>query len=507
MKIFLGLDIGTGGCKALLMNEEGVVLANVMNEYAIRNPQPLWSEQDPSDWWEAVIRSLQNVCKTASIHPADISAIGITGQMHGLVLLDQNNEVIRPCILWNDQRTVAQCRDINELLGESRVLNLTGNQVLPGFTAPKILWVREQERDQYVRIRKILLPKDYIRYCFTRTFFTDVSDASGTSLFDVSKRTWSNEMLDALSIPHDWLPEIAESPSVVSGVDHIAARLTGLKEGTPIVAGAGDQAAQAIGSGIIVNGRVSVTIGTSGVVFASMEKYHVDRKGRMHAFCHAAPNLWHVMGVMLSAGASFRWFRDSLCHDEVRRAKDLSIDPYDLLTELASGIPIGSDNLLFLPYLSGERTPHADPYSRGVFFGLTQQHTKAHLTRAVMEGITFGLRDSLELLKENRIKIERIRMSGGGAKSKFWQQMLADIFHSEIEIPLVSEGAAYGAAILAAVGVGQFSTTQHACEQVIRISSITTTSSDARTYDAHYERYRALYPALKDQFGKLASTP
>jgi len=445
----LGIDVGTTGSKALLVGADGSVKASATTEYPMYTPQPLWAEQNPADWWTATVTSIRHVLHESGVEAGQVAGVGLTGQMHGLVMLDARGEVLRPCIMWNDQRTAAQCAAITQKVGAENVLRLTGNPVLPGFTAPKIAWVREQEPEVYGRVAKVLLPKDYARYCLTGGFFSEVSDASGTSLFDVGKRQWSDEMLRALDLPHQWLPEVTESPVVSAYVSARAANETGLLEGTPVVGGGGDQAAQAVGTGIIAEGVVSATLGTSGVVFAASDTYRMEPEGRLHAFCHAVPGKWHLMGVMLSAAGSFRWYRDVLGDLERVQAEESGRDAYDLLTEAAAKVSPGCEGLLFLPYLTGERTPYPDPNARGVFFGLTLRHDKPYLTRAVLEGVTYGLRDSLELMYALGLSVEQVRASGGGARSPLWRQMLADVFDTEIVTVNVTEGAAYGAALLA----------------------------------------------------------
>jgi len=504
----LGLDVGTTGCKALLVAEDGSVRASATSEYPMSTPQPLWAEQNPEDWWQAARQSIGQVLQQAQTTGADVTAVGLTGQMHGLVLLDAHGGVLRPCILWNDQRTAPQCEEITRKIGVAKLLELTGNLALPGFTAPKILWVRENDPEVFRRIASVLLPKDYLRYRLTGALASDVSDASGTLLLDVARRDWSSEMVAALGLDRRWLPSLTESPVVSAHVSKEAAAETGLVAGTPVVGGAGDQAAQAVGTGTVAEGVVSVTIGTSGAVFVSSDKYRPEPAGRLHAFCHAVPGKWHLMGVMLAAGGSFRWYRDTFgppAAGEREQAKRAGRDAYDLLTEEAATVPAGSEGLLFLPYLSGERTPYSDPNARGVFFGLSLRHTRAHLTRAVLEGVTFGLRDSLELVRALGITSREVRASGGGAASGLWRQILADIFDSPIATVNVTEGAAYGAALLAGVGAGVYASVPEACDKVIRIREQVTPSPDARVYAALYERYRALYPALKNEFAALAA--
>jgi xylulokinase len=500
----LGIDVGTTGSKALLIDANGAVTASATTEYPMFTPQPLWSEQNPVDWWSATVTSIRQVLEQGGVKADQVAGVGLTGQMHGLVLLDAQSEVLRPCIMWNDQRTAPQCATITQKVGPDNVLRLTGNPVLPGFTAPKIAWVQEHEPDVYARAAKVLLPKDYARYRLTGGFFSEVSDASGTSLFDVGQRRWSDEMLAALDLPREWLPDVTESPEVSARISAVAAKVTGLLEGTPVVGGGGDQAAQAVGTGIINEGVVSATLGTSGVVFAASDTYRVEPEGKLHAFCHAVPGMWHLMGVMLSAAGSFRWYRDALGELEQIRANETGQDAYDLLTKAAAEVPPGCEGLLFLPYLTGERTPYPDPNARGVFFGLTLRHGKAHLTRAVLEGVTYGLRDSLELMRALGLLIEQVRASGGGARSPLWRQMLADVFDTEIVTVKVTEGAAYGAALLAGVGAGVYRDVAEACETAVQVTGRTEPGPAASTYADYYPRYRALYPALAPEFEAMA---
>ncbi len=504
MTYLLGIDVSTTATKAVLIDERGNLIATGSTEYSFETPRPLWSEQDPALFWTGTVASIRHVLEQARVDPAAIVAVGLTGQMHGLTLLDAHGEALRPCILWNDQRTGAQCAEIEERVGKARVLQLTGNPVLTGFTAPKILWVQEHEPEVYRRTAQILLPKDYARYKLTGGFFGDVSDASGTALFDVGQRRWSDEMLSALDLPRTWLPEVTESPVISARISQSAADATGLVAGTPVVAGAGDQAAQAVGSGIVRQGLVSVTLGTSGVVFCQSDIYRVEPQGRLHAFCHAVPGKWHLMGVMLSAAGSLRWFRDALGDYEKRIAAETGQNVYDLLTAQAAQAPAGAEGLLFLPYLTGERTPYPDPHARGAFIGLTLRHDRAHLTRAVLEGVSFGLRDSFELMRGLGISADQVRASGGGARSALWRQILADVFDTEIATVNVTEGAAYGAALLAGVGAGIYRDVESACEQVVRVMDVQTPGPAASFYARLYPRYRALYPALAAEFRALA---
>jgi xylulokinase len=506
MSYLIGLDVGTTSAKTVLLDEQGRVVFVTAPAYSFRTPQPLWAESDPADWWAAAQRALQDLFAQSGVKPREIAGVGLTGQMHGLVLLDARGEVLRPCIMWNDQRTAPQCAELTRRVGRAKVLQLTGNPVLPGFTAPKILWVAQNEPEVFRRVAKILLPKDYLRYRLSGEFFTDVSDASGTSLLDVAKRKWSAEMLAAAGVKRAWLPETTESPVVSAKISAAAAKLTGLRAGTPVVAGAGDQAAGAVGCGIVKPGVLSCTLGTSGVVFAHAEKYRPDPRGRLHAFCHAVPGQWHLMGVQLSSAGSFQWFKNALGGEETAREKAGAGNAYDLLTAAAAKVPAGSEGLLFLPYLSGERTPHPDPLARGVFFGLTLRHTKAHLARAVLEGVTYGLRDSLELMRGLGIAPTEIIASGGGARSPLWRQLLADNFETPILTVSATEGSAYGAALLAGVGAKIWPTVEDACTATVKITGRTVPGRNALVYRDYYLRFRALYPALKDEFAALAET-
>ena len=497
--LLLGLDVGTSGTKALLIGADGQLVAEATQEYPLSTPRPLWSEQDPRDWWEGTLAAVRAVFEQVPDAPERLVGIGLTGQMHGLVLLDGAGEVLRPAILWNDQRTGAECEVITTRVGRERVLELTGNPVLPGFTAPKIEWVRRHEPEVLGRVAHVLLPKDYVRYRLTGELHTDVADASGTSLFDVGRRGWSEEMLEALELPRDWMPEVHESPEVCARTRAIEA--CGLPAGIPVVAGAGDQAAQGIGAGVLEEGVVSATFGTSGVVFAASDAYRVDPLGRLHAFCHASPGKWHLMGCVLSAGGSLRWFRDALCEAQVARAEGAGVDPYEELVAAAAEVEGGVEGLLFLPYLTGERTPHPDPLARGAFVGLTVRHGHAHLSRAVLEGITYAMRDSLELMRELGISPAEVRASGGGARSPFWRQLMADTFGAPIVSSTVDHGAAHGAALLAAVGAGVFETVEAAAREGIRWSGrLEPDAGAAPALEAAYRRYQALYPALRASF-------
>ncbi len=505
MSYLLGIDIGTSGAKALLIDAEGAVIASATEEYPLYTPRPLWAEQDPEDWWRATVGAIRTVLERSGVHAEDVAGLGLTGQMHGMVALDADGHVLRPCIMWNDQRTALQCAEIMDTVGRERFLALTGNLALPGFTAPKILWVRENEPEVYRRIAKVLLPKDYIRYRLTGDYATEVSDASGTVLFDVAHRRWSLEVLEALDIPPSWMPNSYESPQVTGTVSETAARETGLRPGLPVAGGGGDQAAQAVGSGIVREGVISVTVGTSGVVFAATDEMKLDPQARLHSFCHAVPGRWHVMGVMLSAGGSLRWLRDTIAGPEREVGRLSGVDPYEIMIAEAAQVPAGSEGLLFLPYLTGERTPYADPNARGAFVGLTLRHGKGAMVRAVLEGVAYGLRDSLELLRALHIPIRQVRASGGGARSTLWRQIMANIFGTELVTINITEGAAYGAALLAGVGAGVYKDVFEATERTIRVvDRVEPVADEVAIYDGYYQDYRALYGQLKPTFDSVA---
>jgi len=498
-RLFLGLDVSTTGAKALLVDEKGAVVATATTPLTLSTPKPLWSEQDPHEWWKGVTKSIRAALAQAKVGGADVAAVGLTGQMHGLVLLDSDQRVLRPAILWNDQRTGAQCDEIrNRMGGRARLVKITGNDALTGFTAPKILWVRENEPEVYAQARLVLLPKDYVRLRLTAAAAMDKADGSGTLLFDLAARHWSTDVLGALEIPRAWLPPTHEGPAVTGHVTAEAAAATGLREGTPVMAGGGDQAAGAVGAGAITPGVVSLTLGTSGVVFATTDSPLVEPEGRLHAFCHAVPGKWHLMGVTLSAAGSLQWYRDTLAAGE----------SFDALVAEAASAPAGSEGLIFLPYLSGERTPYPDPLARGAFVGLTVRHRRAHLTRAVLEGVAFSMKDCLGLFAGAGLSaVSQIRVAGGGAKGPLWRKIVASVLGVELVTVNSTEGAAYGAALLAGVGAGAWNDVAAACE-----SSIAVTGRDQpdagwqRAYEALYPRYRALYPALKGEFAALGTS-
>jgi xylulokinase len=493
---YLGIDVSTTATKALLIDKSGQVVAVASTEYPFETPRPLWSEQHPDLWWDGAQKSIRAVIQKSGVAAENIRAVGLTGQMHGLVLMDEAGQVLRPAILWNDQRTQAQCDKIHERLGRERFIAISGNVALTGFTAPKILWVAQNEPEVYAKVRHILLPKDFVRYHLTGDYGMDKADGSGTVLFDLKERNWSPEILAALQIKPEWLPPTFEGSAFTGVISKSAAEATGLLAGTPVAAGGGDQAAQAVGVGAVEPGIIGLTVGTSGVVFATTPSALIEPQGRLHAFCHAVPGAWHFMGVMLSAAGSLQWYRDTL-------AAGLGFD--ELLQE-AVDIPAGSEGLQFLPYLSGERTPYPDPQARGAFIGLTIRHNRAHLTRSVLEGVSFGLKDIFTLIRNSGLKqIQQVRASGGGTKSPLWRQILASVLDSELVTVNTTEGAAFGAALLAGVGAGAWADVRTACRQTIQITGQTTPlQSDVDVYRKSYSVYQELYPALKPSFPKMS---
>jgi xylulokinase len=488
----LGIDVGTGGTRAVLINESGQIIASSTIEHApFASPETGWAEQDPRDWWRASSAAVREVLGGNNVRPEEIAAVGLSGQMHGAVLLDERDQVLRPAIIWCDQRSEAQCSALTQAIGAKRLIELTCNPALTGFTLPKIMWVREFEPDLWQLVRSVLLPKDYVRLKLTGDKATDVADASGTLLLDVAGRKWSQEMLAASEIKESLLPRVYESQEVTGSISTTAAAETGLLKGTPVVAGAGDQAAGAIGMGIVTPGSVSATIGTSGVVFAATNTPSLDPQGRVHTFCHAIPERWHVMGVTQGAGLSLRWFRDQF------GVVSNEGDPYGSLTKEAARVPSGANKLLWAPYLMGERTPHLDPNARAALVGLTASHKRAHIVRAILEGVAFSLRDTFEIFKEMRVPVETVRLGGGGARSPLWRQIQADIYGRVVEIVEAEEGAAYGVALLAGVAAGLWSSVDHACDAVVRTREhIVPDPNSAKTLDRQYQSYRKLYPAL-----------
>lgn len=506
MSVYLGIDVGTSGTKTLAMRADGKILATATVEYPLSSPKPGWSEQDPEHWWQASIKSVKAVLKQGKIKPADVAGIGLSGQMHGSVFLDSRGQVIRPALLWNDQRTSAECAEIESRAGgRAQLIELVANPALTGFTAPKILWLRKHEPKNYERVKQVLLPKDYVRYRLTGEFATEVSDASGTLLLDVKNRCWSKTLLDRLSLDPAILPRVYESEEVSGTLSAGAGKLLGLPAGVPVVGGGGDQAASAVGNGIVRRGVISATMGTSGVVFAHSDSVQYDPQGRLHTFCHAVRGKWHMMGVVLSAGGSLQWYRNKFAQDQVALARKQKVDPYELITQQASEAPPGCEGLTFLPYLTGERTPHADPFARGAWVGLSLRHGREHLVRSVLEGATYAMRDSLEIIREMQVPVKEVRLSGGGARSKFWRQLQADIYGVKSVTTNSFEGPAYGVALLAAVGTGAYSSIVEACQETIKVDkTITPNAKTKRTYDAAYPLYQKLYRSLKDDFRTMS---
>lgn len=495
MSFFIGVDVGTSGTKALIINLKGNVIASATNEYQMFSPKPTWTEQNPDDWWYATKKSIKSVA--SEVNKDEIKGIGLTGQMHGLVALDKFTKVIRPCILWNDQRTVKECEEITTKIGFNKLIEITGNQVLTGFTAPKILWMKNNEPENYNKIYKILLPKDYIRFCLTGELATDVSDASGTSLLNVPKRIWSDEILIGLDFPKNWMPELYESSAITGKVRNYIAEELNLPYNLPVIAGGGDQAAGGVGTGTVKRGITSLVLGTSGVVFAHTDSPKIEPTGKIHSFCHAVPNSWHIMGVTLSAAGSFQWYRNTF-HKEKSYAE---------LTEEAENIMPGSEGLFFLPYISGERTPYPDANAKGTFIGATIRHGSSHFTRSVLEGVAFSLRDCFEINENLGVNTDQVRISGGGAKSKLWIQILSDLLNQEITTLTSTEGAPYGAAILAAVGTGEFSSVIEASNLIINTKMITTPNKEnINIYEDYYNIYKNLYGTLKSTFADISST-
>jgi len=493
---WMGVDVGTGGTRALLIDAGGREIAAVTALHEeMRMTQPLWAEQRPEDWAQAAVQAIRGVLGKAGASGDDVRGVGMSGQMHGLVVLDGDNAVIRPALVWCDQRSQPQVDFINAKVGKDKVLEYTANPMLTGFTLPKLLWVRDHEPHKFERIRKLLLPKDYVRFTLTGEFASEVSDASGTAMFDVIRRRWSFEMMDGLGLDRDILPACYESAEISSVISTEAAALTGLRAGTPVAGGGGDQAASAVGNGIVEPGVVSCTLGTSGVVFAHMETVAYDPDGRVHTFCHAVRDKWHVMGVTQGAGLSLQWLRNQLAPGMT----------YDALTEEAAKAPAGSQGLFWLPYLMGERTPHLDPQARGGWIGLTAKHTRADLIRAVMEGVCYSQKDCLDAIGKLGIAATSVRASGGGARSPFWRQILADVFGKRVARLETQEGSAYGAALLAMVGTGEYISVPEACAATIReADAVEPRVTESAVYARGHAVYRALYPALQPLYGRMA---
>src|SRR5579863_4723462 len=493
----LGIDIGTGGTRALIIRADGRIVASATEEHEpFASPNIGWAEQHPADWWRAAGIAVRKAIAQSGLKGEDIACVGFSGQMHGAVMLDANGDVVRPALIWCDVRTEPQCEELNRKIGAEKLIQLTCNPALPNFTLTKFLWVRENEPDNWKRVRSVMLPKDYVRFRLTGERAIDVADASGTLMLDVAKRAWSQEVLQAAEIDPALLPRVFESPDVCGKVSAEGAKATGLAVGTRVVAGAGDQAAGATGMGIVVPGAVSATIGTSGVVFAATDRPALDPRGRLHTFCHAVPGRWHVMGVTQAAGLSLRWFRDTFGLAK-NAAASPGRDPYEFLSEEAAAVPPGAAGLLWAPYLMGERTPHLDPNARGALVGITTSHHRGHILRAILEGVAFSLKDSFSIFEEMKVPVTQIRLGGGGARSPLWRQIQADVYAHEVELVEAEEGAAYGAAILAAVGAGQFASVDEACDAVIKVASrVAPNPDDSFLMQKNYAAFRRLYPAL-----------
>ena len=501
MSHFLGIDVGTSGTKALVVGNDGEVVGSGTGHHEPVSPRGGWSEQDAHDWWPSTRKAIESACRDAGIDPGEIDAIGLTGQMHGLVALDSTLKPIRPAILWNDGRCEQQCLEAERRIGIESLVELTGNRMLAGFTAPKLLWMREHEPAAFARIATVLLPKDWVRYQLSGVVAMDVSDASGTAVFDCRRCTWSDDLLALLDLPRSWWPDAAESPDVVAAVSPEAAAETGLRAGVPIVAGAGDQAASAVGTGLVDEGTIGAALGTSGVTFAPTESWRATPDGTLHAFCHAVPGRWHLMGVMLSGAGSLDWFRHAVTPDLADDA-----DAFEKIEALADQAPAGAADLLFLPYLSGERTPHPDANARGGFIGLDRRHDRTHLARAVFEGVTHGLADCLDLVRDTGVEAEIVRLSGGGMKSRLWKQICADLFRTPVVTTTTTEGTAFGAAILAAVGAGRFEDVPTACKTWIHETERLEPGPNAGILADRHEVYTRLYPALQGLFPRIAGS-
>jgi xylulokinase len=508
MALLCGFDIGTSATKVLLWRPDGKVLATANVEYPVYSPKPGWSEQEPDDWWNACVKGLAAACQKARVKPAQITGIGLSGQMHGSVFVDKKGRSLRRALLWNDQRTAAECAEIEKRAGgRKKLIDMVSNVALTGFTAPKILWVRKNDPKTYDTTSKILLPKDYIRLKLTGEHASEVSDAAGTLLLDVRKRSWHKGLLSKLDIDADLMPRLYESPEVTGAVTDEVAKLTGLKAGTPVVGGAGDQPAGAVGNGIVRSGIVSATMGTSGVVFAHADEPVPNAEGNLQSFCHAVPGKWCVFGCMLAAGGSLQWLRNTLWAEDVDKARRGKADPgklYPAMIKEAENAEPGCEGLVFLPYLTGERCPYPDPMARAAWVGLTVRHNRSHMTRAVLEGITFGMRDQVEIMRKRGVKISEVRLSGGGAASRFWRQLQADMYHANAITINTQEGGALGVALLAAVGTGEFASVPEACNAAIQITeTLKPDKSTVQVYDRLYPTYRHLYPSLKGNFESL----
>ena len=497
MDYLLGIDIGTSGTKGVLMDREGKIYARAGREYSIDIPQPGWAEQNPKMWWEATIQVIREIIKESKVNPKQVRGIGLSGQMHGTVFLDKNLQPFRPAIIWADQRSSSQCEFIYQKIGKERLAELTGNPIATGFMGSTLLWMKENQPEEFNQIYKVILAKDYIRYKLTGNLGAEVTDASSSLLLDIKRRCWSEELLDILGLPFKILPErVHESQEVAGYLLAEVARYSGLLEGIPVVYGGGDQSMQAVGNGVIKPRILSSTIGTGGQLFITLDKFTYDPKLRIHTFCHALPDTYHLQGAILSAGLSLKWLRENILHTS---------DSYPIFDEEVDKIKVGSEGIIFLPYLLGERSPYMNPEAKGVFFGLSLKHHRAHLVRAVMEGVVFALRDCLEVFKELGIKIEQVIASGGGAKSRVWRQIQADILNEEISMTQSIEPAAMGAAILAGIGVGIYKDVEDGCRKVVKLKEEKTRPipENVDIYNKQFEIYKSLYQDLKEDFKRL----
>ncbi len=506
MAYLLGIDLGTSGTKTVLFSEGGKPISAHTVEYPLYQPKNGWAEQDPDHWWNAAAEGIQKVLEKGNVKAADVAGVGLSGQMHGLVMLDKEGRVLRPSIIWCDQRTGEQCEWMDKEIGTKRIIEITANPPMTGFTAAKILWVKQHEPEVFAKCAHILLPKDYIRYKLTGVYATEVSDAAGMQLMDVPGRVWSKELLKLYGIPESLLAQMHESPDVTGKVHAQGAQATGLLPGTPVVGGAGDNAAAAVGTGVVRSGRAFTTLGTSGVVYAVSDNVSIDPKGRVHTLCASVPGKWTVMSCTQAAGLSLRWARDTFCTEEVEEAKRRGVDPYVVMTEKASKVPIGSQGLMYLPYLMGERSPHPDPDCRGVFFGLSAMHERAHLVRAVMEGVAYSQAECVEVFREMNVPIHEMMACGGGGRSPMWRQMLADLYGCTVSTIQADEGPALGAAILAGVGTGMFGSVEAACDRIIKTENqMPAIQANSKAYEGYFKLYKKLYNSMKDDFKALAA--
>lgn len=505
MNYLLGIDIGTSGTKTVLFDEKGKIISEYTGEYPLYQEHNGWAEQDPEDWWQATVAGIRYVLKTSKIDPQAIKGLGLSGQMHGLVILDKHGQLLRPCIVWADQRTDKEVLELEEIFGREKIIEITANPPMASFTAAKLLWVKNNEPEIYENIAHILLPKDYIRYKLTGEFISDVSDASGSQLMDIKNRDWSDEIIEGLGISREILPDLVESAEISAYVNEEASQETGLKTGTIVVGGAADNAAAAIGTGVYEPGRAFNTIGTSAVIYAVTDEPKIDEEGRIHTLCASVPNKWTFMSCTQSAGLSLRWIKNLVAQEEIAKAKETKQDVYDLMTKEASQAPIGSEKLIYLPYLIGERSPHLNAYARGVFFGLSSIHTKKEIIRAVLEGVAFSQRECFDIFEENGINLEEMIITGGGGKSDLWRQMFADLYKIPVRTLTTDKGGSLGAAILAGVGSGVYTSIEAACEQLISFEAAQAPDLKAHAeYEPYYQLYKQIYRDLKDDFTRLA---